>query len=158
MENQNSTSFHFIHSTNSIHIDLIADWYLSEWNIPKEITIQKLQSFAVNDSQFQVLMTQKENPVATGGIYKHVGILDKVPHLNAYKNWLALVYTIPPFRQKGIGAVLCNYIQNHAKSLGMEQIHLFTHTAENLYIRLGWEQVEKITLGAKDIVIMRKQL
>lgn len=87
MENQNSVSFHVIHSTNSVHIDLITNWYLSEWNIAKEITIQ-----------------------------------------------------------------------NHAKSLGMEQIHLFTHTAENLYIKLAWEPVERIALGAKDIVIMRKQL
>jgi GNAT superfamily N-acetyltransferase len=158
MENQNNTSFHFIHSTNSVHIDLVANWCLSEWNIPREITTKNFQSFTVNDSQFQVLMTQNGTSIATGGIYKHVGILDKVPHLNVYKNGLALVYTIPPFRQKGIGAMVYNYIQDNAKSLGMEQIHLFTHTAENLYIRLGWEQAERIELSGKDIVIMRKQL
>ena len=103
-------------------------------------------------------MTLDNKPIATGGLYNHVGLLDKEPRLKIYKNWLALVYTTPENRGKGLGALICNDIQSQAISLGLKNIYLFTHTAENLYKRLGWQQMERLVLGEKDIVIMKKEL
>jgi GNAT superfamily N-acetyltransferase len=139
-------------------IQLIADWYLGEWNIPMETTIEKIKKLSTNNYEFQVLMTFDNKPVATGGLYNHVGLLDKEPRLKIYKNWLALVYTIPESRGKGLGALICRRIQNHAKDLGLKDIYLFTHTAENLYKRLEWQQLERLTLGGKNIVVMKKEL
>ena len=139
-------------------IDLIANWYVSEWNIPKEITIQKLSHFPDQGFPFQVLMTIDDIPVATGGIYEHVALLDREPKFKVYKPWLALVYTIPDNRNKGYGALLCEKIQGMAKDRGLKEIFLFTHTAESLYRRLGWEQLERIEIGEKNIVVMKKQL
>ena len=101
-------------------------------------------------------MTLYNNPIATGGLYNHVGLLDKVPGLKIYKNWLALVYTKPGLRGKGLGALICNHIQDYSKDLGLKEIYLFTHTAENLYKRLAWQQLERLALGGKDIVVMKK--
>jgi GNAT superfamily N-acetyltransferase len=140
------------------NIELIANWYLSEWNIPVVTTIEKTTKLSADNYEFQVLMTIDNTPIATGGLYNHVGVLDKVPRLNIYKNWLALVYTKPDFRGKGLGALICNDIQNRSKNLGLKDLYLFTHTAENLYKRLGWQQLERLGLGGKDIVVMKKEL
>jgi GNAT superfamily N-acetyltransferase len=82
-------------------------------------------------------MTLDNIPIATGRLYNHVGLLDKQPKFKIYKHWLALVYTVSEYRRKGYGALLCNYIQQHAKEMVLKEIFLFTHTAESLYKRPG---------------------
>ena len=148
--------YQMIKPDDNENIELIADWYLSEWSIPVQTTIEKTKKLSIDNYEFQVLMTLDSKPVATGGLYNHVGLLDKVPRLKIYKNWLALVYTKPDFRGKGLGALICNQIQDYAKDLGLKEIYLFTHTAENLYKRLAWQQLERLALGGKDIVVMKK--
>lgn len=140
------------------NISLIADWYLTEWNIPIQTTIEKTKNLSADNYEFQVLMTIDNKPIATGGLYNHVGLLDKEPRLKMYKNWLALVYTKPDNRGKGLGALICSHIQDLSKDLGLKEIYLFTHTAENLYKRLDWQQLERLALGGKDIVVMKKEL
>lgn len=140
------------------NISLIADWYLTEWNIPIQTTIEKTKNLSADNYEFQVLMTVDNKPVATGGLYNHVGLLDKEPRLKMYKNWLALVYTKPDNRGKGLGTLICSHIQDLSKDLGLKEIYLFTHTAENLYKRLDWQQLERLALGSKDIVVMKKEL
>jgi GNAT superfamily N-acetyltransferase len=139
------------------NIKLIADWYLSEWNIPVQKTIEKIKNLSTDNYEFQVLITLDSKPIATGGLYNHVGLLDREPRFKIYKNWLALVYTKPENRGNGLGALICENIQNRSKYLGLKNIYLFTHTAENLYKRLGWQQIERLALGGKDIVVMEKQ-
>lgn len=151
-------NYHVITPDDKEYIELIAEWYFDEWSIPVETTIEKVKNLSIEDFEFQMLMTQYNQPIATGGLYKHVGILDKLPQLKVYKHWLALVYTKPGLRGRGIGALICNTIQEHARTIGLKEIHLFTHTAENLYKRLGWKQVERHALGGKDIVVMKKEM
>ncbi len=158
MIHSKNISIQFISPENTADIALVAGWYASEWKIPQETSLEKLRQLPSGNHQFQVLMSLDGLPVATGGVYNHVGILDKVPHLNAHKHWLALVYTLPEFRQRGYGAILCEYIQEHARILGLKELHLFTHTAESLYRRLNWDQVERIDANGKDIVVMKKTL
>jgi len=150
--------FHLVNADDNEIIELIADWYLCEWNIPKQTTIQKIKSFAGDKVQFQVLMTVDDIPVSTGGLYNHVALLDKEPRFSIYKNWLALVYTMPEKRRQGFGALICNYIQERAKELCVTEMHLFTDTAEQLYTRLGWNKLEQIALGKRNITIMKKRL
>lgn len=150
--------FQLISPSDDESIQLIANWYLSEWNIPIQTTIDKIKRLSVDNHEFQVLMTLNNEPIATGGLYNHVGILNYEPRLKMYKNWLALVYTRPEFRGRGFGADLCNHIQDYSKSLGLKDLYLFTHTAENLYRRLGWEVMERVALGERNVVVMKKEL
>lgn len=46
-------------------------------------------------------------------------------------------------------------LYNHVE---LKDIYLFTHTAESLYKRLAWQQLERLALGGKDIVVMKKEL
>ena len=137
---------------------LIADWYCSEWRIPVETTIKRLQTITEDSSQFQVLMLVDGRPVSTGGIYDHVGLLDKAPGFKMYKKWLALVYTIPGERGRGYGAAICNYIRDYSKLLGFEKIHLFTDTAASLYRRLGWLEIKSLVINNRNIIVMEKMI
>jgi len=150
--------YQFITPDDNKNIELVADWYLHEWNIPIQTTTDKIKNLSADNYEFQILMTLDNKPIATGGLYNHVGLLDKEPRLKIYKNWLALAYTKPESRGKGLGALICNRIQDHSKDLGLKDIYLFTHTAENVYKRLGRQQLERLALGGKDIVVMKKNL
>jgi GNAT superfamily N-acetyltransferase len=103
-------------------------------------------------------MTVDNIPVSTGGLYNHVGLLDKEPRLKIHKNWLALVYTTPNKRQQGYGALICKHIQDHSRSLGLDTMYLFTDTAEQLYQRLGWTDMERLAMGDRNVVVMKKDL
>lgn len=150
--------FHLVLPDDKLKIQLIAKWYLSEWNIPEKALIEKIERLSSERYEFQILMTLDGLPVATGGLHSYVGLIDKEPRLRIYKNWLALVYTKPEYRRKGLGALICNYIQDQSKFLGLNEIYLYTHTAEKLYKSLGWEQIERIYIDGKDIVVMKKEL
>lgn len=134
--------------------EIIANWYVNHWKIPIERTLTRLDEITTDSLQFQVLMLVDNIPVATGGVYSWVGILDKVAHLNEYKHWLALIYTDDAYRQKGYGALLCKFIQNHAKTLGLKKLHLYTDTAERLYARLGWQVLERLSVAERNVVVM----
>ena len=150
--------YQIITADDNENIELIAHWYLSEWNIPIQTTIEKTKKLSATNCEFQVLMTLDNKPISTGGLYNHVGLLDKEPRLKIYKNWLALVYTTPENRGKGFSALTYKHIQAHSKDMGLKEIYLFTRTAENLYKRLQWQQLERLALGGKDIVVMKKEL
>jgi len=139
-------------------IELIAEWYLQEWNIAKTETIQTLTNFSPDSFPFQILMIIDDLAIATGGIYQHVRLLEIEPRFRVYRPWLALVYTIPEYRNLGYGTLLCQEIQTVAKELELKEIFLFTHTAENFYKRLNWQELERLTLNNKDIVVMKKKL
>ncbi|MCW7456701.1 GNAT family N-acetyltransferase, partial [Leptospira bandrabouensis] len=139
-------------------VHLIANWYFDEWKIPIEKTLLKFESISLDDSQFQVIAMQGDVAVATGGIYHHVGLLEKEPRFKEHKHWLGLVYTIPDFRHQGIGAELCQYIEGVAEVRGIREVYLFSDTAVPLYNRLGWSEVETVVYGQRSVTVMKKEL
>jgi GNAT superfamily N-acetyltransferase len=136
----------------------IAQAYQSEWTIAEATTLSQLAECQTNNTPFQMTLSIDNQWIATGGIYNHVGLLTIEPRFSIYKNWLALVYTVPEKRGKGYGAMLCEAIEAHAKVIGLTELHLFTHTAERLYKRLGWVELERLILRGREIVVMRKSL
>lgn len=154
----NKLNFQILQPNGQSTFQLIADWYLSEWKIPRDKTIQRLQTITADKLQFQILMTLDGIPISTGGLYDRVGLLDQEPRLKVYKNWLALVYTIPDKRHKGYGALICKHIQDHAKSTGIDTLYLFTDTAEKLYRRLGWTEMERLAMDDRNVIVMKKEL
>lgn len=92
--------FHILQPDDNDTFQLIAKWYSNEWKIPMDNTIQRLKSVTDDRPQFLALMTLDGSPVSTGGLYNHVGLLDKKPGFKIYKNCLALVYTIPEQKKR----------------------------------------------------------
>jgi GNAT superfamily N-acetyltransferase len=153
-----SPTFQLITPEDTELIALIANWYFEEWKIPVATTIQKLSGHQAGEIPFQVIMKVDDVPIATGGLYHHVALLDRALKYKIYGPWLALVYTRPEYWNKGYGALLCREIESISKQLQQKEIFLFTHTAESFYKRLGWQVMERPQIQGKDIVIMKKEL
>ena len=137
---------------------LIAEWYHEHWKVSQEKMIEKLRKVTASPSQFHVLMTIDNNPIATAGLHHHVSLQDRVPRFKIYKDWLALVYTIPGERGKGYGALLCEFVMDRAKEMGVKKMYLFTEKAESLYERVGWTFMEKLDTGEKVVKVMSLDL
>ncbi|MCU0425635.1 MAG: GNAT family N-acetyltransferase [Candidatus Kapabacteria bacterium] len=152
----NDISFHVLQASDDALLRTIAQWYREEWNILESTTIIRLANLSGKTGEFQIVAMQGGKPIATGGVYNHVSLLDKEPRFTTHKHWLALVYSLPELRGKGMGAVICRHIEQHAQMLGVQELYLFTYTAERLYERLGWQALERLQAGEKDIVIMQK--
>jgi GNAT superfamily N-acetyltransferase len=151
-------NFQILQLTDQAIFQVIADWYVSEWKIPRDKTIQRLQTITSDNSQFQVLMTLDGTPISTGGLYDHVGLHDKEPRFKIHKYWLGLVYTIPEKRHQGYGTLMCKHIEDLSKKRALDTLYLFTDTAEQLYKRLGWTEMERLRMGERNVVIMKRDL
>ena len=54
--------------------------------------------------------------------------------------------------------MVCKHVETHAQAMGIEKIYLFTDTAEHLYRRLGWTELQRLPMGVRNIVVMEKKL
>lgn len=137
---------------------LFAQWYESEWQFAPTITMERLAALRSPDVPYQAAVWKDGVPIATGGIYHTVSIHRTYPHLAQLQPWLALVYTVPEQRGKGIGAMLCRYLMDHAQQLGYRSMYLHTRTAQSLYERLGWTVREEVEVGERTFAIMQLDL
>jgi GNAT superfamily N-acetyltransferase len=72
--------------------------------------------------------------------------------------WLAGVFVAPTLRGRGHGAALVTAIEEHAVRLGVERLYLYTNSAQGLYEKLGWVEIEREQYRGREVVIMEKQL
>lgn len=72
--------------------------------------------------------------------------------------WLAGVVVDPSARGRGHGARLVRAVEAAAREAGITTLWLYTHTAEPLYARLGWEVVERFEHGGHLCALMRRIL
>ncbi len=138
-------------------INRISNWYFNEWKIPKQKTIKSLTDTSNSNVIFQTLMIDSKISIGTGGLYDSVEIQNQVEKYKSHSPWIALMYTKPEMRRKGLGGKLLDRIELEAQKRGYQKIYLFTHSAESLYIRKGWSEIERLQIEGKNIVIMEKQ-
>ncbi|MFS4466177.1 GNAT family N-acetyltransferase [Maribacter sp. 2210JD10-5] len=139
-------------------INQISDWYLSEWKISKIKTTKSLTESINQNVIFQTIMTDEKRLIGTGGLYHKVGIQSRIKKYENYSPWIALMFTEPKIRGKGYGGKLLKEIELEAKRKGFDKIYLFTHTAESLYKRKGWNEIDRYNIEGKNIVIMDKKI
>ena len=146
-----------ITSSETEIINQISNWYFNEWKIPKRKTIKSLTAKSNRNVIFQTLMSDSEVSIGTGGLYQSVEIENRIKKYQNYSPWIALMYTKPGMRRKGLGGKLLDRIELEAQKRGYQKIYLFTHSAESLYIRKGWNEIERHQIEGKNIVIMEKK-
>jgi len=83
------------------------------------------------------------------------GDLDAMPELTP---WLAGLFTIPEARGRGHARRLVARVEAAAREAGYAEVWLYTDTAEKLYVRAGWELVERLPHGAGTLSLMRRDL
>jgi hypothetical protein len=151
-------SFARLLPTDAATIKLIAHWYFQQWSIPTKDTIASLSGFPTQGIPFQIVMNVGNKQVATGGIYQKVKLLAVEPRFKEFGPWLAVIYTARGHRQQGFGTLLCKKIEEIAKGMELKEIYLYTHTAESMYKKLGWKEMERIQYKGNETVVMRKEL
>ncbi len=137
---------------------VISEWYEAQWQMPQEYTRAHLSGKMQKQVPLQVVGLLDGRPVTTAGIYDEVGLTRAEPRFRKLGPWLALVYTVPDLRGKGLGAEICEHMDGVAAGLGLPEYFLFTMTAERLYVRLGWKEIERVAYKSNTAVVMKKRL
>jgi GNAT superfamily N-acetyltransferase len=78
--------------------------------------------------------------------------LDIRPEINP---WLGGVFVIPEWRRRGVASLLMRRAVEEARRLNLGRLFLWTSSAESLYLKLGWQPVERTEYCGKSIVIMQ---
>ena len=136
----------------------IAQWYFDEWNTPIEKTVRRLSNQPSQDTLFQLVLSSNKKIVATGGLCNEVNIYKVHSELKKYKPWVGLMYVQQHYRNKGFGTMLLNRLEICAKEKGFRKIYLYTFTAETLYKRCGWIELDRVIYKNHDTVVMEKNL
>jgi GNAT superfamily N-acetyltransferase len=72
--------------------------------------------------------------------------------------WLGGLLVLPEWRNRGVGTMLMQRATEEARRLNVPQLYLWTHTAERLYHKLGWQVVERTNYFGKEAVVMEMDL
>jgi len=69
--------------------------------------------------------------------------------------WLGALLVLPDWRRRGIATLLMQRAAETACRLNLSELFLWTSSAEGLYLKLGWQVVERTEYCGKQIVVMR---
>ena len=143
--------------SNKDYIRIIANWYFEEWNTPIEKTFSRLENQPGEDVLFQLVATKEDQLIATVGLGNKVNLIKVHKRYEHLKPWVALLYTQEADRKQGVGQLLLEEINRQAKAIALKEIYLYTFTAESLYTKCGWKEIDRAQYKGHDTVIMKKQ-
>jgi GNAT superfamily N-acetyltransferase len=69
--------------------------------------------------------------------------------------WLGGLLVLPEWRNRGVGTMLMHRATEEARRLNISRLYLWTHSAERLYDKLGWQVVERTNYFGKEAVVMQ---
>jgi GNAT superfamily N-acetyltransferase len=72
--------------------------------------------------------------------------------------WLGGLLVLPEWRNRGVGMMLMHRATEEARRLNVPRLYLWTHSAEGLYRKLGWQVVERTEYFGKEAVVMQIDL
>ncbi len=147
-----------LHSEDKDYINIIAGWYLDQWSIPKETTLNRLSNVPSEDVLFHLVLMDGNNLIASGGLHNKVGLFREHPGFEEFKPWAAMLYTEENRRNNGLGQMLLSKIEHGAIEAGFKKIYLYTYTAEPLYKRSGWTTFDRVLYKGHNNAIMEKAL
>ena len=73
-----------------------------------------------------------------------------------YSPWLASVFVVPQYRNRGYGALLVKRAMAEASALGVPLLYLYTPDAQDFYARLGWDVVEHCEYFGTRMTVMSR--
>jgi predicted N-acetyltransferase YhbS len=72
--------------------------------------------------------------------------------------WLGGLLVLPEWRNRGVGTMLMRRATEETRRLNISRLYLWTHSAERLYHKLGWQVVERTKYFGKEAVVMQLDL
>ena len=139
-------------------IDIAAEWIWTTFWKDNGYSLGDIRALVtasnalVGPSQCFVLLAEGE-PVGTASL---IGSdLSARPELTP---WLAALYVRPDARGQGYALDLIRAVEGAARVAGFERIWLYTLAAEALYLKAGWEPVDRFERNGEPAVLMRRDL
>ena len=116
---------------------------------------EKTKQRAVVDT-IPLTMVAYENEMLIGSV------TIKSDDLAGYENinpWIAAVFVLPEFRNRGFGSQLVNFAERVAKEkFGFEKIFLYTASAHKLYKKLGYTEFDSFEKNESYIGVFEKNI
>lgn len=85
-------------------------------------------------------------------------VREEIEPLHDISPWLAGLVVAEPYRRRGLSRMLVGAVEEHARSVGSNELHLYTDAAEGLYARLGWAVAERMVIDGEPLVLMKREL
>ena len=138
-------------------VPLVAGWFHKEWR-----TLYGEQTQSDVQREIENWLTQGTIPTAFVAVSgdQVVGTIALKEHEEQFIEtpWLAGLFVVPEFRNRGIGRVLVQTGEYEAFSLGVRQLFLYTPKAQQFYISLGWTILDRRLLPGGLVTLMSKLL
>lgn len=83
---------------------------------------------------------------------------DELEEFRQLKPWIAAFIVNPQMRGAGIGTQILSLLEDEARSLGIDVLHLWTEDQSNFYLKRGYQIVAPAILGEMEIYVMKKAL
>jgi predicted N-acetyltransferase YhbS len=144
---------------HSNYLPQLAQWQFEEWDSilgegSIEPRIAKLKTH-LNREKLPIAWVAHANGQLLGSAALRVNDIEGHEDLTP---WLGGVIVGSQFRRHGIGATLCGVVEDHARSLGINTLYLFTLDKQPWYSRMGWTAFSPCVWHGRSGLIMRKQL
>jgi len=112
------------------------------------------ESWAGNGQELAYIAKRGEELVGTIGLVD----FDELEEFRHLKPWIAAFIVNPDLRGEGIGTQILTLLEEKAKSLGIETLHLWTEDQSAFYSKRGYRLLSSAKLESLDIDIMQKKL
>jgi N-acetylglutamate synthase-like GNAT family acetyltransferase len=136
------------------YIPQLAQWLLEQWGGILDARIKRLKAH-MNRDQLPVAWIAHANGELLGTAALRLHDLEGREDLTP---WLGGVFVGSQFRRRGIGAMLCNTVEEAAQSRGVQTLYLFTLDKQAWYSRQGWTVLAPCVWHERPGEIMSKRL
>ena len=148
-------------------LDALARWSWEEW---QEIYQQREQTLADCLKNYRERTNTDRLPLTLVAVRAGLAVncrelvgmvslkyhdMDTRPDLDP---WLGALLVLPEWRNRGVGTMLMHRATEEARRLKVPRLYLWTHSAEGLYRKLGWQVVERSDYCGKEAVVMQVDL
>lgn len=143
---------------NEFAIPVIANWFYNEWGDHYPVRsveyICSLLKERMNDCSLPLTLIAVENEEVIGTVNLKARDMSIREDLSP---WLGGLYVRENARKKGIGTQLINAAVDQAKQLNFDQLYLWTSSAKDYYLNLGWTLIAEPFYEGKKASIFQKK-
>ena len=135
---------------------IVAEWLVQAFGHPGGRSVEDMTALILSPPvgpEETFVLFEQDRPVGTASLAAKD--LQTRPDLTP---WLAGVFVHPAFRGRGYATVLVRKVEAFATAASLQDIWLYTWTAEPLYARLGWHRVGLEQNRGSEVVLMRRSL